>query len=244
MMRRTVWLLGVLFSSTAAAAEWKDLATFLQEANASAAPAAIVRADGKVASETLEGRKEDRIALLVRPNKDVYAELRDRGLRALVRGDGAAAQVAEKGSSPSDFARDQILGATDFTREDLQPYDSSAYDSPTVLYRDAAQTTVQLNPLRSQYTLVVITFDSQKKVPTKILYYKDTLSNLVKMRLDSEHQQVAGRWFPGKVTMENFPFKTKTALELKWSEAGAGAEKLFAEGSLKEASALAGPPSE
>lgn len=238
-MRLHVSVLGVLLLSATTAVGATDLATFMKAANEGAAPAATARADGTIVSDTIEGRKEDRIAIVIRPNKDVYVELHDAGLRALVKGGGKEAKVAAKGSAPEDFPRDALLDATDFNREDLEPFDASHYDSATILYRDANQITVQLNPLASQYSLVVITFDPKKNARTKTLYYKDTLNNLQKMRLDSDHQQIGERWLPGKVTMESFALKTKTTLELKWSAAGDGADKLFDDASLQGPSSLA-----
>jgi hypothetical protein len=240
-MRLHVSLLGVLLLARTAAAEPADLATFMRAVDEGAAPAASVRADGTIVSDTLEGKVEDQIALVVRPNKDVYVELRKSGLRAIVKGDGSAGEIVEKGSSPEAFAQDQAFGATDFSREDLMPFQASRYDSATVVYRDANQVAVQLNPLKSQYSLCVITFDPTKKARVKTLYYKDTLNNLLKMRLDSDHQQVGDRWWPGKVTMETFGLKTKTTLGLKWSAAGDGADKLFEAGSLANPSSLAWP---
>lgn len=240
-MRLLVSLLGVLLVSTAGAADFTDLATFLRAADENAAPTATMRANGTVVSDTLEGRKEDQIALLLRPNKDVYVELRKNGLRAIVKGDGSAGEIAEKGSPAAAFAQEQAFDSTDFTREDLMPFEAARFDSATIVYRDANQVGIQLNPLESQYSLAVITFDPAKKARVKTLFYKDTLNNLLKMRLDSDHQQVGDRWLPGKVTMETFALKTKTTLELEWSAAGDGADEVFEAGALAKPSSLTWP---
>jgi hypothetical protein len=240
-MRLQVSLLGVLFFASAAAAESQDLATFMKAADEAAAPAATARADGTIVSDTLEGKKEDQIVLLVRPNKDVYIELHQSGVRALLKGDGSGAQIAEKGAAPADFPQTEVFASSDFTGEDLLPFRASHYNSATIVYRDANQLAVQLNPLKSQYSLTLITFDPSKKAPIKALFYKDTLNNLLKMRLDGDHQQLGDRWFPGKVSMETFALKTKTTLNLKWSAAGADAEKAFEAGALAKPSAIAWP---
>jgi hypothetical protein len=240
-MRSYVSLLGVLLSASAAAAAPQDLATFLKSADQGAAPTSTMRADGTIVSDTLEGKKEDRIILLLRPNKDVYVEVRNSGLRAIIKGDGSAGQIAEKGSSAAEFAQDQTLDSTDFTREDLVPFVAAHFNSATIVYRDANQVAVQLNPLKSQYSLTMITFDPDKRARVKTLYYKDTLNNMTKMRLDSDHQQVGDRWLPGKMSMESFALKTKTTLNLKWSAAGADADKLFEPGALAKPSPLTWP---
>jgi hypothetical protein len=240
-MRPHVSLLGVLFLAAAAAAESQDLATFMKAADEAAAPAATARADGTIVSDTLEGKKEDHIVLVVRPNKDVYIEMRQSGRRALLKGDGSGGQIAEKGAAPADFPPSQAFGSTDFTGEDLTPFRAAHYNSATIVYRDANQLAVQLNPLKSQYSLTLITFDPSKKAPVKTLYYKDTLNNLLKMRLDGDHQQLGDRWFPGKVSMETFALKTKTTLHLKWSAAAADAEKVFEAGALAKPSTITWP---
>jgi hypothetical protein len=239
-MRFHVSLLGILLFATAAAAQNQDLATFMKAADEAAAPAATARADGTLVSDTLEGKKEDRIIILMRPNKDVYVELQS-GLRALAKGDGSSGQIAEKGAAPADFPPTQMFAATDFNGEDLTPFQASHYNSAIIVYRDANQIAIQLNPLKSQYSLTMITFDPAKKARIKTLYYKDTLNNMTKMRLDSDHQQLGDRWLPGKVSMETFAVKTKTTLTLKWAPAGADAEKVFEAGALAKPSTLTWP---
>ena len=62
------------------------------------------------------------------------------------------------------------------------PFDAGRYGSPTIVDRSPAETTVSLDPHGSQYSLVVITFDREKQVPVKVMSYKDTYSNLLRMR--------------------------------------------------------------
>src|SRR5262249_41554377 len=83
----------------------------------------------------------------------------------------------------------------------------------------AEQITIALFPTRSQYIMLVFTFDREKKVAVKTMYYQETLSNLVKMRRDSDYALVGQRWLPTKVTMEQFALRTQSALQLHWTQA-------------------------
>lgn len=231
----------ILIATLAAApAQGENLATFLKAANESATPATAVRAVGDVVTKTIDGTKRDRILVVLRPDGGLYLELREAGTRALVLDRGARAFQA-RGGKRQKFEKDQAFDTTELTMEDLLPFDAGRYDSPTIVYRDEQQLSVQLNPLRSQYSLVVVTFDPAKHVPIKSLYYKDTLNNLVKMRLDSDHAEVEGCWLPGTVKMQNFPLRTETELSLKWSPAGDLPEGLFDPEKLAAPSGLKWP---
>ena len=85
----------------------------------------------------------------------------------------------------------RALGGSEFTREDLQPFDAGRYGSPTIVDRSPAETTVSLDPHGSQYSLVVITFDREKQVPVKVMSYKDTSATCSRMR--REQRPRAGR---------------------------------------------------
>ena len=62
----------------------------------------------------------------------------------------------------------------------------------------------------------MITFDTDKKVPLLVKNYKDTISNLVKMRRSRGFTAAAGTWLPGEIGMENFPMRTTSTLTLRW----------------------------
>ena len=85
------------------------------------------------------------------------------------------------------------------------------------ILRSAEDTTVSFDPRDSQYSLEVITFDGEKRVPIKVMSYKDTLNNLLKMRRESGHVQVGGRWLPTEITIENFPLKATSTITLQWT---------------------------
>ncbi len=101
--------------------------------------------------------------------------------------------------------------------------------------------TSNLFPKQSQYSLVVMTFDREKKVPTKILYYQETLNNLVKMRRDGSHVFVGRRWVPTTITMQNLPLRTESRLELRWTQSPPVPPELFQPAFLARPSSLKWP---
>jgi len=87
-----------LFAATAVGAE--DLITFLNAATAATRSNVPVRAQGELVTTSPEGTVRDQLALVRRPNGDMYLELHNSGVRALVLADGKALIVAKKGGSP------------------------------------------------------------------------------------------------------------------------------------------------
>ena len=206
----------LLAAVTPAAAE--DLSAFLTAATAAAKPTAPLRADGELVTTSSDGTVRDQIAILRRPNGDVYIELRDSGVRALLLGDGKTALlVSGKGKSPATFALDTPLDGSEFTREDLRPFSAAYYRSPIIVDRNPGELTVSLTPSPpSQYALQVVTFDGDRKAPLVVKNYKDTVSNLVKVRRSTRHTSVGDGWQPGEITMENFPMRSTSTLTLRW----------------------------
>jgi hypothetical protein len=208
-----------LLLAVAAVARGDDLAGFLAAASAASKPAAPIRGDGELVTTSADGTTRQQIAVLQRPNGDLYLELRPIGLRALIPSSGEAMLSAAPGNAAAPFALDAPLAGSEFTREDLQPFNLARFGSPTIVDRNGAEMTVSLDPLKpSQYSLEAITFDRDKHAPVKVMLYKDTLSNLLKMRRDGDLVQLAGRWLPKTVSMENFPLRTTSTVTLSWSE--------------------------
>lgn len=211
-LSRAVALITLVAVSTA---RGEDLATLLATATAAARPSTTVRGEGELVTTSPEGSVRQRIVVLQRANGDLVFEVQPGDIRALVPAAGGAL-IAADGGAAAPFAADAPLAGSELTREDLQPFDAARFDSPTIVDRGSAGTTVQLDPRDSQYSLVVITFAPDTRVPVKVMSYKDTLSNLLRMRRESGHVQVAGRWLPTAVTVENFPLKVTTSLTLQW----------------------------
>jgi outer membrane lipoprotein-sorting protein len=216
-MRPSVVAFVLLLAATAPAVA-EDLPTFLAAASAAARPTAPLRADGTLVTTSPDGAVRDQIAIVRRPNGDAYLELRNSGARALVRDGGTTALlVPGSGQRSAAFALDASFGGSEFTREDLRPFNVEHYRSPTIVDRRDGEVTVSLTPnADSQYTLQVITFDTESKVPLLTKSYKETISNLVKMRRARNFSSAAGTSLPAEITMENFPLRAISTLTLKW----------------------------
>jgi len=238
MRTLTVALVVSLTALPAAAAE--DLPTFLVAATAAARPNVPVRADGELVTTSPDGSARDQLAVLRRPNGDVYLELRNAGIRALLLADGKALLVPGTGKSPTDFALDASLGNSEFTREDLRPFAGSYYRSPTIVDRNGDDVSVSLTPHPSQYALQVITFNGPRHVPVVVKNYKDTVSNLVKMSRSTGLTSMAGTWMPSEIAMENFPLHATSTAKLRWQTTD-DMPALFDPAGLSKPSPLAWP---
>lgn len=219
----------------AAPTRGEDLAALLATATQASRPSMPVRGVGRLVTTSADGTVTHRIAIAQRPSGDLYIEVQSPGFRALLPATGKA--LLASGSAPAPFAADAALAGSEFSREDLQPFDAARFGSPTIVDRSDEEATVQLDPRDSQYSLEVITFDRQKLVPIKAMTYKDTLNNLLKMRRDNAHVQVGGRWLPTEVTIENFPLKATSTLTLAWT-AGDDQPALFDPATFATAPAL------
>jgi hypothetical protein len=208
-----------LLAIAAAPAPAADLAALLAGATAAARPSATIVGTGTLVTTSPDGRSEARVLAAQNARGDLYLQVQPRGPRALLLADGTALLAAAPGATPAPFATEAQFAGSEFSREDLQPFDARRYGSPTIVDGSPSTTTVQLDPHQSQYSLVVVTFDRDRQVPLKVMSYKDTLSNLLRMRRESGHQQVGGRWVPAEISIENFPMKVTSTLTLRWSAA-------------------------
>jgi hypothetical protein len=236
-------VLAAVMLPTPGNATTETMLALLQQAEANARPTLPLRADGELVL-TVPGAPPSRhqAILLQRENGDIYIELRDPSIKALILDRGARAYILPAHTSkPRSFALDEQLLGSDFTCEDLQPFVESRYASPQVADSTPRQLTVSLVPRKSQYSLLVITFDAEKNIPTKTLYYIKTLNNLVKARRDDDEVLVGGRWRPQKISMEHFQLHTRSVLDLTWKETGAIALNLFHPDSLAHPSGLEWP---
>jgi len=238
MRTLTVALAVSLAASPAVAAE--DLPTFLKAATAAARPNVPLRADGELVTTSPDGTTRDQLAILRRPNGDVYIELRTSGIRALLLGNGKALLVPATGKSPTDFALDTSLGNSEFTREDLRPFAADYYRSPTIVDRNGDELTVSLTPNPSQYALQVITFNGPRHAPVVVKNYKDTVSNLMKMSRATGLTSIGGTWMPSEIAMENFPLHTTSTAKLRWQTVE-DTPALFDPASLSKPSTLQWP---
>jgi len=227
---RTTMIVAVLMMLTAAAAraEVENLDQFLHGAEETAELAAALRGDGEFTVTSSTGTRRDQVVMLLRPVANTYVELREEGTKALLTGSGDQAYRFTKGAAKAEpFPSEAAFADSDFTREDLEPFRMARYQGARISDETGAEVTVTLFPRTSQYSLVVITFDREKRVPMKILYYHETLNNLVKMRQDSGHVLVGRKWMPTTITMESFKLRTQSTFKLTWTQSPTFPAELF-----------------
>ncbi len=196
-------------------AEMVDLDAFLHQAEEAAQVAVPLRGDGQVEVASPEATRRDQVALVLRPPADTFIAFQQQAVKAVLLG-SAAFRLKPGANKVEPFALDASLDDSDFTREDLEPFRAARYKDARISDDSPTQLTVTLFPTDSQYSLVVITFDRQKKVPLKTLYYRDTASNLVKMQRDTDYVSIADKWKPTTMTMESFKLRTHTTMTVHW----------------------------
>lgn len=241
MKKAAVWLILLLMPAHAMA---EDLKEFLNEATEANRPDVPLRADGQITVRSPEETVQDRIIVVLQTDGDLFLETQRGGLKALLKAAEKEVYVRPgKNSDVEKVALSDTFPGTDFAWEDLLPFDVSSWDFPVIIDKNAYRLTVQLTPKTPHYVLVVSTFDREKRVPVKTLYYVEKASNLVKMRTDADLVEVAGQWLPGKITMKTFGLRTETVLALKWRKATDLPKGLFQSGTLQGDSGLSFPES-
>ncbi len=216
-----------------------SLEAFLRSVEAATALKVPLRADGQIEAQLPSGPLRSDLVMIVRPPADTYIELREGPRKALLLPSaGTAFRLYPAGSKAEAFAESATFADSDFTREDLEPFQLSRYATWLIADENGGEVTVTLMPKKSQYTMLVTTFDIEKKVPLKTLYYQDTLNNLVKIRRESDYTMVGRKWMPSAISMESFKFRTTTALHLKWTQGAEFPPELFDPAFLSRSFAL------
>jgi len=207
--------------------------------------AAPLRADGELVVTSPDGTQRTPIILIYRPGKngtDVYVELKRDGSKALILADGAEAYRLASGASKAEpFPPDAALADSDFLREDLEPFHVRLGGQAQISDENGTSMTVMFVPKPSQYSLLVHTLDTDRKVPLKTLYYRDTVNNMVKMQRNNDYVAVGTKWLPTTITMEDFKLRTESTLTLKWSQAPSVVPELFDPAFLARPSGLQWP---
>jgi outer membrane lipoprotein-sorting protein len=219
-MRTIVIITGLLLlACRVTLADTENLEEFLHNAEQAAQVATPLRGDGQFEVASGNGLRRDEVAMIVRPPTDMYVELRQEGIRALLLNEkGEDSRVKTNAGKPVEFPLDASFADSDFTREDLLPFRLASYKQPRISDESASDITITFFPMTPQYSLVVMTFDRDKKVPRKTLYYRDTLNNLVKLRRDDGYILVGRKWMPTVVSMETFKLRTHTSFNVRWSQ--------------------------
>ncbi|HXQ23941.1 MAG TPA: outer membrane lipoprotein-sorting protein [Candidatus Acidoferrales bacterium] len=242
MRTRVVVALVSILACGRTLADTEDLHQFLHSAEEATQVAVPLRADGQLEVDAADGTRRDQVAVILRPPADTYIELHQEGIKSvLLSKDGKAYRLAKGAAKADDFPLDAGFADSDFTREDLEPFRMARYKDARISDLSGAELTVTLYPDTSQYSLVVVTFDRDKKVPIKTLYYHDTLNNLVKMERSDGWVLVGRKWLPTTMSMESFKLKTHSTLSLHWSQEATFPPELFDPVFLTHASGIVWP---
>jgi hypothetical protein len=200
-------------------AEVENLDRFLRSVEQAAQVTTPLRGDGQFDVAGIDRTRRDQVVVMVLPPTNTYIELQQEGIKALLLNQAAQAyRVTPGGHAAQKFPLDASFAGSDFTREDLMPFRLADYQQPRISDESASDITVTLFPTTPQYSLVVITFDRDKKVPRKTLYYRETLNNLVKMRRDDDYVLVGRKWMATRISMETFKLRTHTTLSVRWTQ--------------------------
>jgi hypothetical protein len=208
----------VMIARTPVLATIDDLEKFLRTVAETTEVTVPLRADGELDVVTPKSTRRLPAVLIVRPPADLYIELRQTATKAILLTTGQAYVVKKDVAKAEAFAQDASLADSDFAREDLEPFRLSHYTDWRISDESGGEVTVTLYPRASAYSLEVVTIDREKMVPVKILYYRERLNNLVKMRRDSDYVLIGRKWRPALITMENFTLRTHSTFTLHWTQ--------------------------
>lgn len=241
-MRTAAIALFMVVTCGAALADVEALDQFLRSVEEASQATVPLRGDGQLEIIGPDTNRRDQVAIIVRPPSDMYIELHQQGVKVLLLNHQEKAYSWKPGDTKAEeMPLTASFAGTDFTREDLEPFRLSRYQDRRISDDTGSELMVTLYPSKSQYSLLVVTFDRQKKVPLKTQYYRETGSNLVKLRRDSGHVEVASRWVPTTISMETFKLRVQTTFTLQWTQNPTFPPELFDPAHLPQPSGLVWP---
>jgi hypothetical protein len=204
-----------------------------------------LRADGTMESDA-GGKTTDRVAILTRNRQGGGVEtlmgLEKAGVRALVGGPTEAKLAT--GGKVRDASYETKIGETGFTVEDLLPFDAKRCMGIHIVDDRPDVMAIRCDPgkdSKTQYSLTVWKIDRAKGVPIQVLYYRDTMSNLVKMLRLEEHVSVGNKWRPQRLVMQDYKLRSKDVVTLTWQQDPKFPPELFDPKSLGDGALLTFP---
>ena len=240
-----VWLVFLAVPSAPAAARspLEDLLEHMAEQSRLLVP---LRADGTIESDAGGGKTSDRVAVLTRNRAaggvETLVALEKAGVRVLF---GGPAEVkSATGGKVRDASYETKIGETGFTVEDLLAFDAKRCMGVHIVDDRPDVMAIRCDPgkdSKTQYSLTVWKIDRAKGVPIQVLYYRDTMSNLVKMLRLEDHVSVGNKWRPQRLVMQDYKLRTKDAVSLTWQQDPKFPPELFDPKSLGDAALLAWP---
>lgn len=206
----------LLATAGTALANRSDLVAFLERTERMGDYLAPLRAD--ITVRHADDSVEEAVLIVSPQHKRQFLAFKSSGWRALLPiGWGTGKAIAEAGGKATAYGVDQPLGGTGLRAIEFFPFWQADYATAFISDSNRLEKTVTLYAPKSvPYVLFVITFDKAKLVPLAAKYYKNEMSNLVRMRKDSDHVMVGSRPRPQKIEINDYTENTKTILELSW----------------------------
>lgn len=168
--------------------------------------------------------------VLAARGRTVYLEI-EGGTRALIR-PGRIVVAGPRGPRLAELGT--ALAGTDLLLEELAPFASDRLTTPQISDEGPLGVVVTAAPAPpSAYVLLVLTIEEERGTVVKTQYYRDQISELVKIRREGGYTQVDGRWRPTEVTVENFRDKSSTRMSLVWRAAPTIPAELFTPAGLR-----------
>jgi Outer membrane lipoprotein-sorting protein len=230
----------VLLATLAATAQARDVTELLAKVASQARFDVPARADVRIVCEP-DCKVTALRAILIGKGDTVYVEV-EGGERALLTPDGR--YVARDGEAAS-VAPGTSLAGTDVLLEDLAPFRTDLIRVPLISDDGPAGVVVTGAPVGpSAYELLVLTIDPERSLRVRTQYYQESVSNLTKIRRDTDFVQVGGHLRPGRITFETIRKGTNTRLDLVWTELPDAASSLFEPAGLSKPSGLTWPKAE
>lgn len=213
-----------------------DLTAFLERAGKMATHSSTVRADMTI--ELPDGTKDTAVVIVAPETKQSFVAFRSTGWRALMPlGWGTGRVVKSTGDKPVDYGVDEPLAGTDLRAIEFFPFWDG--DLSTAFISDSSRDEKTVTLYASDdvpYILFVITFDKTTLVPLSTKYFRDQMSNLVRLRRDSDHVMVGSRPRPQKIVITDYSENRTTKIDLTWRTLDAVPTELLNKGTFDKAS--------
>ncbi|MFN2428158.1 MAG: hypothetical protein ABR587_17120 [Candidatus Binatia bacterium] len=201
-----------------------DLAAFLERAERMATVNEKVEADVTIKDSDGTTRKAHVLIDPAGSGMTIYdqADVGWHSETPLAWKDGKA--VVKTGAPTGRIGIDDPLAASDLRGIDFFPFWKTDYSKAFTSDENTLEQTVSLYADEGRpYSLYVITFDKAKLMPRMIKFYKDTFSNLVRIRTDKDWVMVGSRPRPTQILIKDFAGNSLRTYDFQWKLAGAPA---------------------
>jgi len=130
--------------------------------------------------------------------------------------------VRKTGASPEKIGVDEPLAGTELRGIDFFPFWKTDYARALTSDENTREHTISLYADKGRpYALYVVTFDKEKMVPRMLKYYRESFSNLVRIRTDKGWVMVGSRPRPGAILIKDFKTNALATYTFSWKLAGA-----------------------